>query len=159
MNRHFLVLTVVILSLGVSGAILAQDNNSLGTWKLNVEKSKYNAGMPKSLTRTVKAQGDSVKYSYEGVNADGGPLAYSFTVKYDGNDYSVTGSGMPDGADTIAIKRIDPNTFQSTLKRAGKVVGTATTAVSANGKVTTLTYKGTDEGGKPTNRMSVFDKE
>lgn len=157
MNRFFLVLTVAVLCLVASNAVTAQDNNSLGTWKLNVEKSKYNVGMPKSLTRMVEAQSDGVKYSYEGVGADGSALAYSFTVKYDGNDYPVTGSGMPDGADTIAIKRIDSNTFQATLKKSGKVLGTARTVVSKDGKVTTLTYKG--EGGTPTNRVAVYDKQ
>jgi len=54
-----------------------RDNPVLGTWTLNLEKSKF-TGMPtpKSLTRTVSADGDSVKYSYEGTGADGAALTY-----------------------------------------------------------------------------------
>ena len=65
MKQLCMILAVVVLCLGVPGLILAQDNPAIGTWKLNVEKSKY-TGMkgPTSLTRTVAADGDSVKYSF-----------------------------------------------------------------------------------------------
>jgi hypothetical protein len=65
-----------------------------------------------------------VKYSFEGTGADGTALAYSFTVKYDGKDVPVTGSGMPYGADHIAIKRVDSHTFSATLQKANEVVAT-----------------------------------
>src|SRR5271169_369216 len=87
----------------------AQNNPAVGTWKLNIEKSKYNPGpAPKSLTRTVVAQGNGVKYSFEGVAADGKPLSYGFSVSFDGKDNPVSGS-MPAGADTISAKRTDAN--------------------------------------------------
>src|SRR5271169_4475733 len=85
----------------------AQNNPAVGTWKLNLEKSKYNPGpAPKSLTRTLEAQGDNVKYSFEGVSAEGTAVAYSFTMTFDGKDYPIVGS-MPGGADAISIKRVD----------------------------------------------------
>jgi hypothetical protein len=140
--------------------MLAQDNPAIGTWKLNAEKSTYN-GMPgpKSLTRTVAADGDSVKYSFEGTSADGAPANYSFTLKYDGKDYPVTGSGMPYGADHIAIKRIGSNKFSATLKKDGKTAGTSTSVVSKDGKTVTLTGKGTDASGKAVSSTQVYDKQ
>lgn len=159
MKRLLEFVTLVGLAVVASGPLLAQSNPVVGTWKLNLEKSKYNPGpAPKSLTRTVEAQGDAVKYSFEGVSADGSRVAYSFTVNYDGKDYPITGS-MPGGADTITIKRIDSNTFEATLKKAGKVIGTSKAEVSKDGEVTTITSEGTNEDGQPTNIVAVYDRQ
>jgi hypothetical protein len=160
MKRVSLLLAVVVLCLGVPALMLGQDNPNIGTWKLNVEKSKYTGiPAPKGLTRTVSADGDSVKYSFEGTGADGTALAYSFTVKYDGNDVPVTGSGMPYGADHVDIKRVDSHTFSATLKKGDKVVATSRSVVSHDGKTTTLTSKGTDANGKAGSSTQVYDKQ
>jgi hypothetical protein len=160
MKQVCMILAVFALCLAGPGWMLAQDNPAIGTWKLNVEKSKYNGiPEPKSLTRTVAADGDSVKYSFEGTSADGAALSYSFTVKYDGKDYPVTGSGMPYGANLIAIKRIGSNKFSATLKKDGKTVGTSTSVVSKDGKTVTLTGKGTDASGKTLSSTQVYDKQ
>jgi hypothetical protein len=137
----------------------AQSNPAIGTWKLNVEKSKYNPGpAPKSLMRTLEAQGENVKYSFEGVSAEGTGVAYSFTVAFDGKESPITGS-MPGGADAISIKRIDASTFEATLTKAGKVIGTAKSEISKNGKVTTVTAQGTNAEGQTTTSSAVYDKQ
>lgn len=150
-----------ILALGaiVCAPAFAQSNPAVGTWKLNVEKSKYNPGpAPKSLTRTLEAQGDNVKYSFEGVSAEGTAVAYSFTVAYDGKESPITGS-MPGGADTISIKRIDASNFETTLKKAGKVIGTAKSEVSSDGKMTTVTAEGTNGDGQAVTSSAVYEKQ
>jgi hypothetical protein len=150
-----------ILALGaiVCAPVFAQNNPAVGTWKLNVEKSKYNPGpAPKSLTRTLEAQGDNVKYSFEGVSAEGTGVAYSFTVAYDGKESPITGS-MPGGADAIAIKRIDASTFEATLTKAGKIVGTAKSEISKDGKVTTITAQGTSGDGQAMTSTAIYDKQ
>jgi hypothetical protein len=160
MKRVFIILAVVVLCLGIPGLILGQDNPNIGTWKLNAEKSKYTGvKAPTSLTRTVTADGDSVKYSFEGTGADGTALAYGFTVKYDGSDASITGSGMPYGADQIAIKRVNSHTFSATLKKDGKIIGTSRSVVSHDGKTTTLAGKGTDANGKAVSSTQVYEKQ
>jgi len=136
----------------------AQTNPAVGTWKLNVEKSKYNPGpAPKSMTRTLAAQGENVLYSFEGVSAEGTGIAYSFTVAFDGKESPITGS-MPGGADAITIKRTDANTFEATLTKAGKVIGSAKSEISKDGKVTTVTAQGTDGDGRVTTSSAVYDK-
>ena len=160
MKRIAFVFAVTILCLVVPGLLLAQTNPAVGSWKLNVEKSKFPTGMaPKSLSRTVTADGDSVTYSFEGQGPDGSALKYSFTVKYDGKDYEVTGSGMPYGADHIAIKRVNSHMFSATLKKDGKEVGTSTSTVSHDGKTTTLNSKGTDAKGNAVKTTSIYDKQ
>jgi len=152
--------TVAVLTVAASGLLLAQSNPAIGTWKLNLAKSKYGtAPLPKSLTRTVEAQGDGAKTSFDGVATDGSQMAYSFTTNYDGKDSPVSGVGQPNGADTISVKRINANTTLATLKKAGKVVSTTRTVVSKDGKTTTLNSKGVDANGKPRNVVSVYDKQ
>jgi hypothetical protein len=160
MKRVSLILSVIVLCLGIPALMLGEDNPNIGAWKLNTEKSKYNGiPAPKSLNRTVTAEGDSVKYSFEGTGVDGSALSYSFTVKYDGKDAPITGSGMPYGADQIAIKRITSHKYSATLKKDSKIVGTSTSVVSPDGKTMTLTGKGTDAKGKAVSSTQVYDKQ
>ena len=148
---------VTFLACAAATTLLAQ-NPLVGTWKLNVAKSKYNsAAAPKSLTRTVETQGDKMKYTFDGVTADGSPITYAFTVSYDGKDYPITGSGVPGGADTIAIKQLDPSSYDSTLKKAGQLVLTTTARISKDGKTTTLT-QASAAGTGPTNTL-IFEKQ
>jgi hypothetical protein len=112
MKQVCMILTVVALCLAIPSLMLAQDNPVLGTWTLNLEKSKF-TGMPtpKSLTRTVSADG--------------------------------------------VIKKISSHKYSATLKKAGKTVGTSAVVVSADGKTTTLTGKGTNG----TSSLQVYDKQ
>jgi hypothetical protein len=47
----------------------------------------------------------------------------------------------------------------ATLKKGGKIVGTSSATVSHDGKLLTLTTKGTDANGKPTKSVSIYDKQ
>ena len=105
------------------------------------------------------ADGDGAKYSFEGVAADGTPISYSFTLKYDGKDYPITGTGAPGGADTIAIKRVGPNKAEATEKKGGKMVAKAHAEVSADGKVSTVSLKGKTVDGKEFSTVAVTEKQ
>ena len=161
MKRIALVLLAAVVCLCASAGSRAEDNPILGKWKLNVEKSKFTpaTATPKSQTRTVEADGDSIKYSFEVVSADGKSGSYGFTVKYDGKFYPITGTGMPYGADEISIKKMTSHSYSATLKRGGKEVATSHLVVSKDGKRATLTGKGTDASGKAVSSTSIYDKE
>jgi hypothetical protein len=136
----------------------AQTNPTSGTWKLNVAKSKSGTPpCPKSVTRTSEPMPDGAKLTYEGVSADGSPLSFSFSVKYDGKDAPVTGKGQPFDADMISVMRLDSGTVQSTLKKAGKVVAKVNTVAADDGKTLTITYL--DPMGMPTGTVMVYDKQ
>jgi hypothetical protein len=160
MKRLLLFAMVVALSLVTSGLLTAQSNPALGTWKLNVAKSKYvGTPAPKSNTTTITAQGDGLKVSVEGVAGDGSRIAYSYMTNLDGKDSAISGVGAPGGEDTIAVKRVDANTTTSTAKKAGKVTATTRTVISKDGKVRTVTAKGTNDQGKPLSVTAVSDKQ
>jgi hypothetical protein len=159
MKRVFTLVAFALLAAVCSSPLLAQGNPIVGTWKLNIAKSKYDPGpAPKSLTRTVVADGEGVKYTFEGVGADGKPLSYGFSVKFDGKDNPIMGS-MPTGADTIAAVRKGDNTYEATLKKGGKVIGTSKVTVSKDGKVTTVAASGTNAAGVKTHDVQVYEKQ
>ena len=136
----------------------AQGDPLVGTWKLNVAKSKFDPGPgPKSLTRTVVAESGGVKYTFEGVGPDGKPVSYGFSIKFDGKDNPTNGSLQ--GVDTISAKRTDARHFVATLKKDGKEVEMARVSVSADGKVTTVESTGTTMAGVKAHDVQVFDKQ
>ena len=159
MRRILVLVPVLVLSLLASGVSLAQNNPFVGTWKLIVAKSKF-AGVqaPTSETRTVVAQGDGLKITYEGITADGSSISYSITTNFDGKDVPYSGT-QPTGADAVASKRVDTNTTTSISKKAGKTLYTTKTVVSKDGKVTTQTSKGTNAQGQPLSITTVWDKQ
>src|ERR1051325_10481406 len=94
-------------------------DNTLGTWKLNPAKSKPPAGQSRitSLTVVREASGDSVKVPVTGEREDKTKIDVSYTVKYDGKEVPVSGSGLP--YDTLAIKQLDANTFDRREDKEG----------------------------------------
>ena len=159
MKRALQFVAIAVLAVVGSSTARAQENPLVGTWKLDLTKSKFDPGpAPKSLTRTVEAQGEGVKYKFEGVSADGKPIAYGFSVLFDGKDNPVMGS-MPTGADTISAIRKDSHDFVATVKKGGKVIGTSKVTVSKDGKVTTVDATGTNAAGVKTHDVQVFDKQ
>ena len=147
----------LILAPLVAALVWAAADPALGTWKLNIAKSKYSPGpAPKSATITYEAAGDGVTRTGETVGADGQTTSFSYTAQYDGKDYPVTGNP---NADTITLKRINAYTSEATLKKGGKVVLTARRVVSKDGKTLTLTLKGTNAQGQQINTVSVYDKQ
>src|SRR5262245_9945000 len=149
-------LTVAVSALVLIGIAQAADNQ-VGTWKLNVAKSKYNPGPPpKNGTLTVPAIPNGLKITIDGTDAEGKPVHMEFAPKYDGKDVPAT--GMP-GADTISMKKIDDYTIEAVSKKEGKPLTTTRTVVSKDGKTRTTTQKGTNAKGDKVNNTIVYDKQ
>jgi hypothetical protein len=147
-----------ILAVGAAGAVSAATADPVvGTWTLNLDKSKFNPGPgPKSQTRVYAQTADGISMKVIGTAADGSAISSESNYKYDGKDYPITGAP---NYDTLALKRVNGSTVKSTQKLKGKIVGTTTRTVSGHGKVLTLTSKGTDVKGVSFNDVSVFDKQ
>jgi len=75
--------------------------------------------------------------------------------KADGKSYAVTGN--PD-ADSVTPKSVDARTWDFTLAKDGKVVGTVHRVVSADGKTLTVHNKGT-HNGVPYDDTLVFTRQ
>jgi hypothetical protein len=147
-----LILVTAVLSFA-SHSVQAADSIA-GTWELNVAKSKSTGPLLKSETRTYEATGQQEKMIAKGVDAQGKPTLAEFTANRDGKDYPY----KRPGADMISLTPVDASTSNFVVKNAGKVITTGTRVVSKDGKVMTLSSKGTDAAGKPTESTLVFDK-
>jgi hypothetical protein len=140
-----------------SDTAVAQGDPHIGTWVLNVAKSKYNPGpAPKAQTSVYAAAGDGFKVSTSGIGADVKPTMTGFTAMFDGKDHPVTGN--PDW-DAIMAKRVDSHTVEFTRKKGGKVVQTATSAVSKDGKTRTVTTSGVNAQGQKISTVAVYEKK
>ena len=129
----------------------------IGTWKLNVEKSKYTPGpAPQSVMVKVETAGQGEKTTTDFVNADGTRTTTLYTANFDGKDSPLAGS--PAG-DMVSLKRIDARTTERSDKKGDKVVQVLTRVVSQDGKMMTVTTKGTSAQGQAVNNVSVFDKQ
>jgi hypothetical protein len=147
-------LTFVALAAAMS--LLAADP-FLGTWKMNPAKSKYNPGpAPKSATMAYTQDGDWIVGKSDTVGADGRATTATNRYKRDGKEYPYKSATGDSG--TIAVKAIDANTAQATIK-AGKSTLTIRTTISNDGKSFTRTTKGTDAEGRQIDNVAVYEKQ
>ena len=143
--------------LAAVGATQAANDPNMGTWKLNQSKSKLTPGTGKNSTVTYSnTMMGKVKVTVDGINAKGKPAHNTWTGKFDGKDYPVTGDP---NSDTRSYRKVNDHTLEMTIKRGGKVVGSGRVVVAADGKTRTVTSSGTTEKGKKFNNKAVYDKE
>jgi hypothetical protein len=155
------IFSLALFALAITTTVSAWGaDNSLGTWKANIAKSKYTpAPWPvKSLTVTREAAPGGVKVTNTGMRTDGSAINASYTAMYDGSSSEVIGEGSP--YDSISVKQGDANTFtyeakdsKTKYRASGRIV------VSGDGKTMTTTVSGVNPEGKPMTLKLVFDKQ
>ena len=114
-----------------------------GTWELDLQKSTFNPGPgPRQQTHVDRQTATGIEATVTGYSGTGTPINYRYTPLFGGPDVPTVGTGVPSGADSIAVKVMNDRTVESTLKRAGMVVLTRTEVVSADGRMLTITSRG-----------------
>jgi hypothetical protein len=155
MYQRMTIVVFSVLVLAVAG--WTQQDPLIGTWKLNPAKSKGAASLPKSeILKFEPYNGDGLKTTMDGMNAQGKATHSEMSAKFDGKDYPIAGNP---NADTISMKRIDANTTELTFKNASKATGTIRRVVSSDGKTLTVTNKGTNARAQAVTSGAVFDKQ
>ena len=145
----------IALLIGVAVA-LAAANPLVGTWHLNVAKSKFRASPPpkSAIAKVTSSKDGEISVHLSIVNADGKNGEFQYTANYDGKDYPMTGSQV---FDAISLKRIDDQTDEVIYKEKGKVIRTSKRAVSNDGKTLTITDEA--PSGKGASAVSVWDRQ
>jgi hypothetical protein len=155
----------VLLSVSLFGWLIAapqlsfaQSNSLIGTWKLNLEKSKTDPGPPaRALTQTIELVGQGVKITGDGIDASGNPIKVELgEVTEDGTFRPSKGSSV---FDATAITQIDANTRIIARTKAGKLVQVSTVIVAPDGKTFTSTIAGIDSSGRKFNSVAIYDKQ
>jgi hypothetical protein len=155
--RTILTKALIALAITTIGALGA--DNTIGTWKLNIVKSRYDpVPMPvKSLTVTRVALDGGVKVTTTAERADGTAINFSYSAKYDGKDVQVLGNAA---YDTIAITQWNADTLTDERKRVkGPYHATGHTAISNGGKTMTTVTAGTNTTGKSFTETFVYEKQ
>jgi hypothetical protein len=148
---------VLLLATALPTSGFAQSSPLIGTWKLNLSKSKYSPGPPpRSGILTYTQDGQNIKNTAQAIDAQGNPTTIVFMHIYDGQSHPTTGSPLFDAS---AYARLDPNTYIFTRSKAGKLVGVGTAVVSQDGKTWTVTQTGPDANGRPANSVATYDKQ
>jgi hypothetical protein len=146
--------------LTIGSAVMAAGNDAdpvVGTWTLNLAKSTFGGGPAlKSQIRTYSQSAQGITLKMKTVSADGKETTTQTTYHVDGKDYPSMGN--PD-FDSLSGMRIDTNTTEFTLKRAGKPVGTIRRTVSKDGQTLTLNFVITNAKGVQLSQLSVFDRQ
>lgn len=162
MERRFLpglFLLAAVLAILVPVAAQAQDT-WIGTWKLNLAKSKYDPAnlAPKSQTTKQEAvAGGGMKATVDGVDAQGKPTHTEQTTMFDGKPSEI--KGAPDANTTRVYRRIDNRTYEYVQSVGGKLTTTLRVVVAADGKTRTNTTTGKDAQGRTVNNVAVYDRQ
>lgn len=116
----------------------------LGTWLLDSDKSTFVPGpVPEDRTMIFELKDGALRHLTKTPNLFlGNTNDIDYTARFDGKDYSITGTGL----DTVSLKRVDSHKIERTGKVQGKVTEHCTMEVSRDGKVLTLTVKGSYNG-------------
>lgn len=153
-----LLRVVVAGSLVVVLGTIALAQTNVGTWTLNVARSKYsNNNPPKSATLKIEGSGNVTVTTVDLVAPDGSTQHWSWRSAYDGRDVPISGNNP--NADTASRRRVSPSTTETTFKKGGKITTVNTAVVSADGKTMTVTAKGTDAQGNAVLNVQVYEKK
>ncbi len=153
-----LMLASAAVFAGLWAAAQAIADPRIGTWKINLAKSRFNPGpSPRSMTVRFEPHGSNgYQVTIDTVEASGESWKHEYVANYDGKDYPV--SGDP-GRDTVALKKIDLYTLEYTNKRAGRVINSYREVIAPDLKSRSITQKGMSSRGVAVDNYIVYDKQ
>ncbi len=150
-------LATVALTASVTAVAQAPTSPTIGTWALNLAKSRYNPGpAPKSETRTYEAKAVGIRETIQVETADGSSYTETSIYRENGKPYAMNGTT---DIDTHEVTRVSSRETRITWMRAGKVVGHATNIISSDGKVMTQTRTLINGAGQRLQDVRVYDRQ
>ena len=145
-----LVLALTLLS----GTLIAADPR-VGTWKMNLEKSKVpDPAAWKSRVMIVEATGpETFNVTFEDTRADGTVARRTDVLSFDGKKNPTAGGRVR------VSRRIDDHHAIDVFEKDGKEVERLEEVISADGKTMTDHLKGITTNGQPLDQIRVWDKQ
>ncbi len=174
------------LGFALLAATLAAADPFVGTWKLNPEQSKYNAGSPpKGQTVIISETSGDLDVTIIETAADDTKIVMRYTTPVQGGQGKIiesrtVGRGLGGGVfrvgggvtSPVLINKLDAESFEMVsgerigqkeravnFSKSGRVVLTVRTRVSADDKEITATMKGTDAAGRTLDATVIYDKQ
>ena len=138
---------------------LAQSDPFIGVWKVNPDKSTYEAGRPpRSFTRSDEDRGGgTVLLTVDSVSAAGASSRVFVVYKRDNKPYPESAVGAR-AVRMIAVRAVDNFTEEVAVVGATGD-GPNTLMVSRDRKTLTQIMKGTTPDGRPYTNIVVYEKQ
>lgn len=150
--KHAIAL-ILLGTIFAAGSVYAADP-IVGTWKLDVAKSKFSPGpAPKAATRTYTESAGLYTLDQKVTAADGKDASLPRLQYREGQEVKAE-----DGISTVA-KKVDGNTWDFEIKSEGKTVGRVHRVVSTDGKVLTVHNTGKQGNVPEADNTMVFNKQ
>jgi hypothetical protein len=142
----------------------ARDASFTGTWLLNQDKSSFDPPDNRPTNRTVilAITGDALEHTTETLRTvyldvepfqEASTTRVSYKARFDGQEHAVPGSMT-----RVRLKRVGATTFER-VATSGRASETSVWALSADGKVLTVTTTGVDATNSPSRSVQVYERE
>jgi len=165
--QHVAIVFAVILGLAVTAISQAPASRDgldklIGSWKLNLAKSTYEAGPPPYKRSTCKIEAlpnglnGGLKVTYDNVGIRGGVSHIEWVGKLDGKDYPIQGV---DDVLTNAYTRIDERTYDVVVKADGVKAAIARVVIAPDGKTLTSVTSTRNARGQILKTTAVYDRQ
>ena len=127
----------------------------VGTWKLNLEKSKLHNPVQSYALKIELNPPNTYRCVFDVVNTKGDKRHVEIIRISDGIEHPVEGVNAPMG-----VTEVTSQDFKHVIrKRDGKVVAEIKGTISADGNVHTVTQTVTDASGNQYQELLVFDRQ
>jgi len=148
---------------GLFGSLWAVEPLGVGTWKLNIAKSKLPASAAK-LKETIVVfrllDADTMEGTSTDTLVDGTTNLSKWTVPIVGGTLTYQQGPYKDVEGLLIISTsIDPYTMHNTYVYKGKQAGLMFNKISKDAKSFTVTSPGIDEQKKPVEYIYLFEKQ
>jgi len=161
------VLAALLVVFGAAPPLAAQapvqaSDPFMGTWRLNLDKSKFPGpppALPYIVTFEQNRDGSILGIVYALDEKDARTAVARMTYRYDGRDYRDFDVVKNVPTNALAFTQIDRNTVDVTHKlNEGKLVFNERRTVSADGRTMTYVMTATDLRGQTVSVIQVFDR-
>ncbi|MBN1570831.1 MAG: hypothetical protein JXA73_23525 [Acidobacteria bacterium] len=151
----------LLACVGLAGSLWAADP-IIGTWKLNIAKSKIqpSATAPKEATDVYKEAGaDQMEFTRTGTQTDGAAIYSKWSWPREGGIAKrLAPEPLPESISYIELL-MDPGYWYVTILENGKQSTVMQKIISKDGKTMRLTLKRKDAQGKKVEELHVFEKQ
>jgi hypothetical protein len=149
--------TALVLALIPACTEVRPTDPLVGTWTLNIQRSRFRPGLPpKSMTVTYDQTSTGLHALSVVVLRDGSSSRNEYTAAYDGKDYPIIGVAQ---VDAVSLRQIDTLTTERIDKRAGQRVQSYMRQLYADGRTLIVTQKGTDAAGSIVDHQMIFERK
>jgi hypothetical protein len=146
---------------GLVGLLWAQDPN-VGTWKLNIAKSKFapsTEAAVKEEMAIIREVGDQWEITFTGKRVDGSSISTKATRPRQGGVVKFLTTGSEGDNEQSIDTVVEPGDWYHTSLQNGKQVEVIHGIVSKDGKTMRQITKGTDAQGKAYEAVEVYEKQ